>query len=60
MTRSELIEIIVPGTIIQWETETPKFKHTGKTESLQKHYKLYNKAMLVSKYNYLKSRGYIN
>jgi hypothetical protein len=60
MTRAELIQIVVPGTIVQWTAETPQFTHTGKTQKLQRMYSTYDKPTLVKKYEYLKERGYIN
>jgi hypothetical protein len=60
MTRNELLEIIVPGTIVQWTIETPQFAHSGKSEKLHNMYKSYSKKDLLNKYNYLSERGYIN
>ena len=59
MTRNELIEIIVPATIVQWTAETPQFKHCGKADNLRNMYANYNKKDLETKYNYLNEMGYI-
>lgn len=59
MTNAQLIEIIVPATIVQWTAQTPQFNHTGKTASLRTMYKGYSKKDLIIKYDYLVTNGFI-